>query len=89
MHNERLLYFGKRSDDLGNFVLVAINLDPFEAQEGPFELPLWAFELSDDAALHVEDLMSGHRWTWHGKWQSMRLEPWHLPFAIWRIHPVR
>jgi starch synthase (maltosyl-transferring) len=89
VHNDRLLFFGKRTDDLGNFVLVAINLDPFEAQEGPFELPLWEFELPDDAALHVEDLMSGHRWTWHGKWQSMRLEPWHLPFAIWRIHPVR
>lgn len=89
VHNERLLFFGKRTDDLGNFVLVAINLDPFEAQEGAFELPLWEFELLDDAALHVEDLMSGHRWTWQGKWQSMRLEPWHLPFAIWRIHPVR
>ncbi len=89
VHNDRLLFFGKRTDDLGNFVLVAINLDPFEAQEGPFELPLWEFELPDDAALHVEDLMSGHRWTWHGKWQSMRLEPLHLPFAIWRIHPVR
>lgn len=89
VHNDRLLFFGKRTDDLGNFVLVMINLDPFEAQEGPFELPLWEFELPDDAALHVEDLMSGHRWTWHGKWQSMRLEPLHLPFAIWRIHPVR
>ncbi|TDX25359.1 alpha-1,4-glucan:maltose-1-phosphate maltosyltransferase [Modicisalibacter xianhensis] len=89
VHNDRLLYFGKRTDDLGNFILVMVNLDPFEAQEGPFELPLWEFDLPDDAALHVEDLMSGHRWTWHGKWQSLRLEPWHLPFAIWRIHPVR
>ncbi|WP_245392632.1 alpha-1,4-glucan--maltose-1-phosphate maltosyltransferase [Salinicola halimionae] len=89
VHNERLLYFGKRTDDQGNFILVMINLDPFEAQEGPFELPLWEFELPDDAALRVEDLMSGHRWTWHGKWQSTRLEPRHLPFAIWRIHPER
>ncbi|OLO07263.1 alpha-1,4-glucan--maltose-1-phosphate maltosyltransferase [Salinicola sp. MH3R3-1] len=89
VHNERLLYFGKRTDDQGNFILVMINLDPFEAQEGAFELPLWEFELPDEAALHVEDLMSGHRWTWQGKWQSIRLEPWHLPFAIWRIHPVR
>lgn len=89
VHNERLLYFGKRTDDLGNFILVMINLDPFEAQDGVFELPLWELALPDDAALHVEDLMSGHRWTWQGKWQSMRLEPWHLPFAIWRIHPVR
>ncbi|HET8789973.1 MAG TPA: alpha-1,4-glucan--maltose-1-phosphate maltosyltransferase, partial [Modicisalibacter sp.] len=89
VHNERLLFFGKRTDDRGNFVLIAVNLDPFEAQEGTFELPLWEFGLPDDAALHAEDLMSGHRWTWQGKWQSIRLEPWHLPFAIWRIHPLR
>ncbi|GAB2803140.1 alpha-1,4-glucan--maltose-1-phosphate maltosyltransferase [Halomonas shantousis] len=89
VHNDRLLFFGKRTADLENFILVMINLDPFEAQEGTFELPLWEFGLPDDAALHGEDLMSGHRWTWHGKWQWTRLEPWHLPFGIWRIRPVR
>ncbi len=33
--------------------------------------------------------MNGHRWIWHGKVQWMRIEPWHLPFGIWRIHAVR
>ncbi|MGQ4879733.1 alpha-1,4-glucan--maltose-1-phosphate maltosyltransferase [Billgrantia sp. LNSP4103-1] len=89
VHNDRLLYFGKRTETQDNFILVVVNLDPFEAQEGAFELPLWEFDLPDDAALHGEDLMSGHSWTWHGKWQSVRLDPAHLPFAIWRIRPVR
>ncbi|QJQ95823.1 MULTISPECIES: alpha-1,4-glucan--maltose-1-phosphate maltosyltransferase [Halomonadaceae] len=89
VHNERLLLFGKRTEARDNFILVMVNLDPFEAQEGTFELPLWEFELPGDAALHVEDLMSGYRWTWQGKWQSIRLEPWQQPFAIWRIRPVR
>jgi starch synthase (maltosyl-transferring) len=89
VHNDRLLYFGKRTETQDNFILVVVNLDPFEAQEGAFELPLWEFDLPDDAALHGEDLMSGLSWTWHGKWQSVRLDPAHLPFAIWRIRPVR
>ncbi|SFU44848.1 alpha-1,4-glucan--maltose-1-phosphate maltosyltransferase [Halomonas korlensis] len=89
IHNERLLLFGKRTEARDNFVLVVVCLDPFEAQAGDFELPLWELELPDDGVLHVEDLMTGQRWTWQGKWQSVRLEPWHLPFAIWRIHPVR
>ncbi len=89
IHNERLLLFGKRTESRDNFILVVVCLDPFEAQSGDFELPLWELELPDDAALHAEDLMTGQRWTWLGKWQSLRLEPWHLPFAIWRIHPVR
>ncbi len=86
--NEHILYFGKRTADLSNFILVAVNLDPFNAQETHFELPLWEFGLNDDASTHGEDLMNGHTWLWHGKTQWMRIEPWYLPFGIWRIRPV-
>lgn len=86
--NDNILYFGKRTADLSNFILVAVSLDPANAQEAHFELPLWEFGLPEDAAMHGEDLMSGHTWTWHGKTQWMRIEPWHLPFGIWRIRPA-
>lgn len=86
--NDHILYFGKHTADLSNFVLVAVNLDPHHAQEAHFEIPLWEFGLPDDAAMHGEDLMTGHRWTWYGKTQWMRLEPT-MPFGIWRIHPAR
>ncbi|NBA97697.1 alpha-1,4-glucan--maltose-1-phosphate maltosyltransferase [Pseudomonas sp. R5(2019)] len=83
--NDNILYFGKRTADRGNFILVAVSLDPHNAQEAHFELPLWELGLDDDADTTGEDLMTGHRWTWHGKTQWMRLEPWLLPFGIWRI----
>lgn len=86
--NDNILYFGKRTDDLSNFILVAISLDPHNAQEAHFDLPLWEFGLSDDAHMHGEDLMTGHTWTWYGKTQWMRIEPWHMPFGIWRIRPA-
>ena len=86
--NDNILYFGKRTADLSNFVLVAVSLDPHNAQEAHFELPLWELGLPDDAHTQGEDLMNGHRWTWYGKTQWMRIEPWHLPFGIWRIKPV-
>ena len=35
-------------------------------------MPLWEFGLPDDAALEVEDLMRGHRFTWHGKMPAHR-----------------
>lgn len=88
VHNDRLLLFAKGTQTRNNVVLIAVNLDPFETQEGAFELPLGLFDLPDEAALHVEDLMSGRHWTWYGKWQSMRLDPAALPFAIWRIRPI-
>ncbi|WP_404936943.1 alpha-1,4-glucan--maltose-1-phosphate maltosyltransferase [Pseudomonas sp. JDS08PS003] len=85
--NDQILYFGKRSAEGGNFVLVAVSLDPFNAQEAHFELPLWELGLADAAATQGEDLMNGHRWTWYGKTQFMRLEP-AQPFGIWRISPL-
>ncbi|MDD1148076.1 alpha-1,4-glucan--maltose-1-phosphate maltosyltransferase [Pseudomonas sp. TNT2022 ID357] len=85
--NDQILYFGKRNAEGGNFVLVAVSLDPFNAQEAHFELPLWELGLADDAATQGEDLMNGHRWTWYGKTQFMRLEP-AQPFGIWRISPT-
>ncbi|MFW9081458.1 alpha-1,4-glucan--maltose-1-phosphate maltosyltransferase [Pseudomonas sp. P2757] len=86
--NDNILYFGKRSADGSNFILVAVNLDPHNAQEANFELPLWEMGLPDDATTHGEDLMSGHRWDWHGKYQFMRLDPAQQPFSIWRITPA-
>jgi starch synthase (maltosyl-transferring) len=83
--NDNILYFGKRSADGSNFILVAVSLDPVNAQEANFELPLWEMGLPDDAVTQGEDLMNGHRWTWYGKNQWMRIEPWHQPFGIWRI----
>ncbi|WP_248804801.1 alpha-1,4-glucan--maltose-1-phosphate maltosyltransferase [Pseudomonas sp. MWU13-2100] len=86
--NDNILYFGKRTADLESFILVAVSLDPHNAQEAHFELPLWEFGLADDAATRGEDLMNGHTWTWHGKTQWMRIEPWHQPFGIWRIQTL-
>ncbi|MGF6589834.1 alpha-1,4-glucan--maltose-1-phosphate maltosyltransferase [Pseudomonas sp. 2835] len=83
--NDNILYFGKRTAERDNFILIAVSLDPHNAQEAHFELPLWELGLDDNTDTFGEDLMTGHRWTWHGKTQWMRIEPWHLPFAIWRI----
>ena len=83
--NDNILYFGKRSADGSNFVLVAVSLDPVNVQEASFELPLWEMGLPDDAVTTGEDLMTGHTWNWYGKYQSMRIDPSYQPFGIWRI----
>ncbi len=83
--NDNILYFAKRTAKRDNYILVAISLDPHNVQEAHFELPLWELGLGDDAETHGEDLMNGHRWSWYGKTQWMRIDPGHLPFGIWRI----
>jgi starch synthase (maltosyl-transferring) len=83
--DDNILYFGKRKGAEGDIVLVAVNLDPYAAHEAGIEVPLWEFGLPDHASVAVEDLMRGHRFHWHGKSQSIRLDPRELPFSIWRL----
>jgi starch synthase (maltosyl-transferring) len=82
--NEAILYFEKATADRSNVLLVAISLDPFQAQEADFEIPLWEWGMRDDASLDAVDLLSGRAFTWHGKRQHMRLTP-ESPYAIWRV----
>jgi len=82
--NDQVLYYGKRTADRGNFVLVAVSLDPHHAQETHFEVPLWEFGLPDDGTLEAEELMRGTPLSWRGKVQHWRFTP-ELPFAIWRV----
>jgi starch synthase (maltosyl-transferring) len=86
--NDQILYYSKATPDLQNVVLVAVNLDPRFPQECDIEVPLWFWGLPDTASVAVTDLMAGHRFTWAGKIQHIRLDPAVMPFAIWRIRPV-
>lgn len=85
--NAQILYFRKYAAD-GNILLIAISLDPFVAQNGTIELPLWRFGLSDDGALAAEDLVRGTAFVWHGKYQPVHLNPHELPYCIWRVEPA-
>jgi starch synthase (maltosyl-transferring) len=85
--DDNILYFGKRVGTASEIILVAINLDPFGVHGASIEVPLWEFGLPDHGTVAVEDLMRGARFDWHGKRQTIRLDPQDTPFAIWRITP--
>ncbi|MDB5615640.1 MAG: alpha amylase, catalytic region, partial [Devosia sp.] len=85
--NDNIMCYGKYTDDLSDFLLFHVCLDPHNAQGADFELPLWKFGLSDDASIEVEDMVTGHRLTWYGKYQHIHLDPYYKPYAIWRLIP--
>jgi glycosidase len=86
-YNDQILYFSKAAPGRDDRILVAISLDPHQAQEADFEVPLWLLGLADDDGVEVEDLVSSRRFRWTGKMQHTRLTP-SLPYAIWRISPA-
>lgn len=84
IYNDQILLFTKATPERDNVILVAVSMDPFNAQHGAFELPLWRFGLADDAALHVSDLIAGNSLVWRGKHQVLHLSP-EQPYALWRL----
>lgn len=85
-HNDAVLYYAKPSPDGSDIILVMVSLDPHHAQSADFEVPLWEFGIGDDGSIGVEDLASGGRFRWWGKWQHTTLDP-SEPYRIWRIAP--
>lgn len=85
--NENIIYYGKRTTDRSDFLLFHVCLDPHNQQGADFEVPLWELGLPDDASVEVEDLVTGHHFTWHGKYQHIHLDPYYKPYAIWRLIP--
>ncbi len=86
--NDNVLYFGKSAPGHADRILIAVSLDPHNAQDADFEIPLWEFGLADQEALECEDLLHSGHTVWRGKIQHMRLTP-EAPYAIWRIAPAR
>jgi starch synthase (maltosyl-transferring) len=84
--NEQVISYGKRTEDLSDFLLFHVNLDPHNRQVFQFEVPLWEFGLPDDAVIGVEDMVNGNHFTWSGKMQWLDLDPWSRPYAIWRLY---
>ncbi len=85
--NDNILVYGKINADRSNFVLIAVNLDPFHAHEAKFELPLWELGLPDWGTVHMEELFSGYQFTWTGKIQHVWID-YNRPAFIWRVTPA-
>jgi starch synthase (maltosyl-transferring) len=84
--DDAVLYYAKPSPDGSDIILVMVSLDPHQARSAQFEVPLWDFGIDDNGSIGVEDLTSGGRFRWYGKWQNITLAP-DQPYRIWRIAP--
>ena len=83
--NDNILFYGKRSFDGGNCLLVAVNLDPFEPHLAEIRLPLRELGIGPEERFHVEELIGGERHLWKGERQQVRLDPLVEPAVIFRI----
>jgi starch synthase (maltosyl-transferring) len=83
--DDNVLFYGKRSFDGGNTVLVAVNLDPFEPHRAEVRIPLQDLGIGPEERFQAEELISGERHLWKGAAQQLLLDPQVEPAAIFRI----
>jgi starch synthase (maltosyl-transferring) len=68
--NPAILFYRKAGD-----ILVAVNTDPANVQEGVVHVPIHDMGIDDDEPYVVHDLLTGARHTWRGARNYVRLNP--------------
>jgi len=85
VNNDQLLAFTKASEDGANRILVVVNLDPRNTQSGWVRVPVDDFGVVRGRPYEMHDLMDGARYTWHGEWNYVELNPHVLPAHVLRL----
>jgi starch synthase (maltosyl-transferring) len=85
VENDVMLCYSKRGPDPLTSLLIAVNLDPHQAQEAMIHAPLDLLGLDETAPFEVEDLLSGEHYTWRGRRNFVRLDPADRVGQIFRL----
>jgi starch synthase (maltosyl-transferring) len=80
-----ILFYGKMTDDLGNVVFVAVNLDPFGDHAGVVDVPIEALRLASNEAYGMHELITDTWQEWRGRRGWVHLFPDREPAAIFRF----
>ena len=83
--DDNVLFYGKVSPDRGNVVLVAVNLDPFQAHEAILRVPLRELGIVPEQQYLAHELITDQKYLWKGAAQTIRLDPAGEPAAIFAI----
>jgi starch synthase (maltosyl-transferring) len=81
--NDQLMAWTKHYGD--NRMVCVVNLDAWNKQSGHVNLPLHVLGLHEGQAFVVRDLITGDQYTWNGSRNYVELDPYRLPFHLFRI----
>jgi starch synthase (maltosyl-transferring) len=83
--NDYMLFYGKRTADLSNIILVVVNLDPFHVQKGRLNMPLYELGVEMGESYLLEDLLTGCRYVWHEAQNEISLDPAFCGAAVFKL----
>jgi starch synthase (maltosyl-transferring) len=86
-HDDNILFYGKMTPDRSNMILIAVNLDPFDAHATDLEIPLYDLGLGEHDNFIVEELITGAKHLWSGSRHHVQLGPETNQAMILRVVP--
>lgn len=85
IENENLLAFYKWNDEKTDEVLIVINLDDHNLQQGHVQMPLGELGVNEGQRVQMHDLITGNFYDWYHQWNFVELDA-SLPFHIFAIN---
>jgi starch synthase (maltosyl-transferring) len=67
---------------------MAANLDLFNTQGAYVKIPIHQLGINTSESYTVHDLLSGSKYSWHGEWNYVELNPYEMPAHIFRVEQV-
>lgn len=85
IENSNILAFIKYSEDLSDLILVVVNLDQHNKQQGYLQLPKSLLQLGDHINIKLNDLVTSDWYTWTQEWNYVELDPNRMPFHLFEL----
>jgi starch synthase (maltosyl-transferring) len=83
--DDNLMAYAKVSADGANRIICIVNMDPYTAHAGWVRVPVEELGIPAGSAYELVDQLDGARYTWHGEWNYVELNPHVLPGHVLRI----
>lgn len=83
--NDHIIFYGKTTADVGNTILVAVNMNPFEAQEATLHIPIHELGIPAEETYQLHDLLTEASFLVKGGTYHLRLDPHIEPAAIFAV----
>ncbi len=83
--NDQMLFYGKRTPDGRNIVLIAVNLNPFQTQAAQVRIPIASFGIRPEETYQLHNLLTDQRDLVKGDHYVIRLNPQVDPAAIYAV----
>ncbi len=84
--NDQILWYMKTTPAMDNIVLIAVNVDPYNAHDGHVEVPFEEFGFLERGDVYtMRDLLTGERFDWRGRRNYVALDPHSRPAHVFRV----